>query len=280
MRSASYTGWQETVAGRHVNVSPSTLNLVRHEAFHSEFLPDDRNITVYLPPGYDASGGRRYPVLYLHDGQNLFYPDVAFKKGEHWRVGETANALIDAGRIAPLIVVGIDNAGPKRLYEYTHTHDRRRGGGGADAYGRLLVEELKPVIDRKYRTLADAASTGIGGSSLGALVSLYLGLKYPGVFSRVAVMSPSVWWDRRSILRHVRDARPKPRLRTWVDIGTREGRHHVDNAQLLRVGMVKAGWVEGDDLHYEEVAGGTHSEGAWAARLDRVLEFLFPPNAA
>jgi predicted alpha/beta superfamily hydrolase len=256
-------------------VPASTLTLVSHENFHSEFLPDDRHVTVYLPPGYEADAGRRYPVLYLHDGQNLFRPETAFKKGEHWYVGETASALIGEGRIPPLLIVGIDNTGPRRAYEYTPTHDRRRGGGGADAYGRLIVEELKPFIDATYRTLPDVASTGLGGSSLGGLVSLYLGLKYPQVFSRLAVMSPSVWWDRRVILRHVRDARPKPGLRLWVDIGSREGRYHVDNARLLQVGLIKSGWIEGDDLHYEEIPGGTHSEGAWAARFDRVLEYLF-----
>jgi predicted alpha/beta superfamily hydrolase len=251
------------------------LNLVRHEAFHSQYLPDDRNVTVFLPPGYHDASEHRYPVLYLHDGQNLFDPDAAFKKGEHWRAGETATALIDAGRIPPLIIVGIGNAGHKRLHEYTPTHDRRRGGGGADAYGQMLVSELKPFVDARYRTRPDAASTGLGGSSLGGLVSLYLGLKYPDTFSRLAVLSPSVWWDRRVILRHVRDARPKPELRIWVDIGTREGLYHVDNARLLRVGLLKSGWVEGDDLTYEEVDGGTHSEGAWARRFDRVLQFLY-----
>lgn len=256
-------------------MSTSTLNLVTHEAFHSAFLPDDRNIRIYLPPGYESHPDQRYPVLYLHDGQNLFDPASAFKKGEHWRVGETATALIDAARIPPLIIVGIDNTGPRRLHEYTPTYDRRRGGGGADDYGRMIVDELKPFVDRHYRTMPDAASTGLGGSSLGGLVSLYFGLKYPEVFSRIAVLSPSVWWDRRAILRNVREAKPKPRLRIWVDIGSREGRHHVDNAQLLKVGLIKSGWVEGDDLRYEEVLGGTHSEAAWAARFDRVLQFLF-----
>jgi predicted alpha/beta superfamily hydrolase len=251
------------------------MNLVTHEGFHSQYLPDDRNVTVFLPPSYHASSDRRYPVLYMHDGQNLFDPDAAFKKGEHWRVGETATALINDGRIPPLIIVGLDNTGPRRLHEYTPTHDRRRGGGGARDYGRLIVNELKPMIDAEYRTRSEAAHTGIGGSSLGGLVSLYLALEYPDVFTRVAVLSPSVWWDRRAILRNVRDARPKPPLRIWLDIGTREGRYHVDNAQLLKVGLSKNGWVEGDDLHYEEVPGGTHGEAAWAARFDRVLQFLF-----
>ena len=256
-------------------MSTSILNLVTHEGFHSEFLPDDRNVRVFLPPGYESESDRRYPVLYLHDGQNLFDPDASFIKGEYWRAGETATALIADDRIAPLIIVGVDNAGAQRLHEYTPTCDRRRGGGGAAAYGQLLVKELKPFIDSRYRTLPEAHSTGLGGSSLGALVSLYLGLKHPDVFGRLAVMSPSVWWDRRAILRNVREARATPRPRMWVDIGTREGRHHVDNARLLKVGLLKNGWVEGDDLHYEEVPDATHSEGAWAARFDRVLQFLF-----
>jgi predicted alpha/beta superfamily hydrolase len=250
------------------------LNLVRHTAFHSNILPHDRNVTVYLPPGYDA-GTQRYPVLYMHDGQNLFDPSAAFKKGEHWRVGETATALIIDGRVRPLIIVGIDNTGASRLHEYTPTHDRRRGGGGADDYGRMIVSELKPFIDQQYRTMPDASETGLAGSSLGGLVTLYLGLRYPNVFTRLAVMSPSIWWDRRAVLRHVRDAKPKPPLRIWVDIGSREGRYHVDNAELLKAGLTRSGWIDGVDLHYEEVTGGMHSEAAWADRFGRVLEYLF-----
>lgn len=253
------------------------MTLLTHEKFPSQFLEAHRDVTVWLPPNYGSTPHERYPVLYLHDGQNLFDPALAFKKGEHWRVGETVTALIATHRLRPMIIVGISNGGMRRLHDYTPTFDRRRGGGGADAYGRMIVEELKPFIDSSYRTLTDAAHTGIGGSSLGGLVSLYLALKRPDVFSRLAVMSPSIWWDRRAVLRDVREARPKPALRVWVDIGTREGAPHVDNARLLRAGLIKSGWIEGEDLHYEEIAGGTHSESAWADRLDRVLEFLFRP---
>jgi predicted alpha/beta superfamily hydrolase len=261
-----------------MHVSDSRLTLRTHERFHSQFLPDDRDVTVFLPPGYGTDPNRRFPVLYLHDGQNLFDPDKAFKKGEHWRVGETATTLIEEGRIEPLVIVGIHNTGRRRLDEYTPTPDRRRGGAEADAYGRLLAEELKPFIDSTYRTLQDASYTGIGGSSLGGLVSLYLGLTRPDVFGRIAVLSPSVWWDRRAILRYVRDAHPKPRLRMWVDIGTGEGRQHVANLRLLRSALVKVGWIEGDDLHYEEVEGAAHSERAWAERFGRVLEYLYPAD--
>ena len=254
----------------------SASPLITHKGFHSRFLSNDRDLTVYLPPGYDPQSGRRYPVLYMHDGQNLFDPDAAFKKGEPWRVGDTATNLIEAKRIEPLIVVGIANTGTRRLDEYTPTYDRRRGGGGeADNYGRLIVEELKPFVDATYRTHRDPSQTAMAGSSLGGLVTLYLGLKHPNVFSRLGVLSPSVWWDRRVVLRTVRDARPKPALRIWTDMGLREGRRHVENARLLRAGLVNAGWIEGEDLHYEEVEGGMHSESSWGARFGRVLEWLF-----
>ena len=249
--------------------------LRRHERFHSAFLPDDRDVLVWLPPGYDH-GSSRYPVLYMHDGQNLFDPETAFQKGEHWRLGDTAADLIAAGQLQPLIVVGVYNTGETRLHEYTPTKDESLGGGLAGAYGRLIVDELKPFIDDTYRTVPDAAHTGLGGSSLGGLVTLHLGFTHPDVFSRLAVLSPSVWWDRRAILSTVRQARPKPKLRLWVDMGTAEGRRGLDDARLLKAALVGAGYGEGVDLHYAEFEGGTHSEGAWATRAGPMLKWLFP----
>jgi len=251
--------------------------LHRHEQFHSTFLPDDRDVLVWLPPGYAGEPDRRYPVLYMHDGQNLFDPDTAFQKGEHWRVGETAAGLIAAGELAPLIIVGIYNTGEQRIHEYTPTRDARLGGGLAGEYGRLLIEELKPLIDRTYRTRPEAAHTGLGGSSLGGLVTLHLGFTHPEVFSRLAVLSPSVWWDRRAILTTVRRARPRPARRLWVDMGTAEGRRGLDDARLLKAALVGAGHVEGVDLHYAEFEDATHSEAAWAARVGPMLKWLFPP---
>src|SRR5258705_10465824 len=149
---------------------------------------------VYLPPGYEASKRKSYSVFYLHDGQNLFDGATSFIPGQEWRVDETAQRLIDAGKIEPLIIVGINNAGKDRIDEYTPAADAKyKAGGKANLYGRMLVEELKPFIDAHYRTRQGAAHTGVGGSSLGGLVSLYLSLKYPRVFGRAAVVSPSVW---------------------------------------------------------------------------------------
>jgi predicted alpha/beta superfamily hydrolase len=246
----------------------------------SSLLPDGRQLTIYLPPGYEAEIERRYPVLYLQDGQNLFDAARAFG-GQHWHVAETATALIESGTIAPLIIAGIDNTGANRINEYTHTHDRKRGGGEAGAYARFVVGAIKPFVDATFRTRPDTSNTGIGGSSLGGLVSLFIALSHPDVFGKAAVMSPSVWWDRRSILRYVRTV-PKTRPRLWVDMGTAESmgagsaRRVLEDARLLEAGLVKAGWVEGVDLRYEDIEGGEHNERAWGNRFGRVLEWLFP----
>ena len=130
----------------------------------------------------------------MQDGQNLFDPETSFIKGNYWRMGETADELILAGEIEPLIIVGIYNTGEHRIDEYTPVEDKRLGGGQADAYGQMLVEELKPFVDHAYRTLPGTENCGMGGSSLGGLVTLYLGLRYTWMFGKLAVMSPSVWW--------------------------------------------------------------------------------------
>ena len=279
---------------------PSPQNLRRHEQFHSAFLPDDRDVLVWLPPGYhegshegshggshggshegshEGSRVRRYPVLYMHDGQNLFDPETAYQKGHHWRVGETATELISAGSVEPLIIVGIYNTGTSRIQEYTPTRVRKLGGGLANDYGRLIVDELKPLIDATYRTRPEAAHTGLAGSSLGALATLHLAYRYPTTFGRLGVLSPSVWWDRRTLLRTVRGTRPAPPFKLWVDMGTAEGRRGLADARSLKKALIHAGFVEGLDLRYREYDGATHSEDAWASRVGPMLEWLYPQPA-
>lgn len=248
-----------------------------HAKFRSKFLAPERDILVYLPPGYDNAGGRRYPVLYMHDGQNLFDGATSFIPGMEWRVDETAQSLITSGAIEPVIIVGIYNAGKDRIEEYTPTRDARRSAGGmADVYGRMLVEELKPFIDRQYRTKRAGADTGLGGSSLGGLVTLYLGLKYPAVFGKLAVVSPSVWWDERKIVRDVQSLKSKPRTRIWLDIGTDEGSTAMPDARMLRDALVAKGWRLDGDLKYFEDAGAKHNETAFGGRTEQFLRFLFP----
>ena len=250
-----------------------------HEGFHSRFLEHDRTVVVYLPPGYDADDAMRYPVLYLHDGQNVFDRATAF--GEEWQVDESAQKLIIDGEIEPLIIVGIYNTGEHRLDEYTPTAEADLGRGGqADVYGRMLVEELKPFIDSAYKTLPSASNTAMGGSSLGGLVTMHLALRYPMAFGRLAVLSPSVWWDDRVLLREVEALPAKLPFRIWLDAGTAEGPNTLEDARDLRDALVAKGWTVGDDLAWLEAQGGEHNEQSWGARVESVLKFLFPHSGS
>ena len=250
-----------------------------HENFGSAYLDVPRNVLVYLPPEYGANPARRYPVLYMHDGQNLINPEDAFG-GVAWGVDETAQRLILTGEIEPLIIVGIYNSGAKRIDEYTpvkSTAGRMKGHGGkADFYGRMIIEELKPFIDREYLTRPEREFTGIGGSSLGGLVSFHLGLKRPDVFSRVAVMSPAVWWANNQIIRETAKIGERLPLRIWLDIGKREGSRIKHQVRALKEILLANGWKNGLDFAYLEIPEARHEEAAWAARFDRVLQFLFP----
>lgn len=261
---------------------PSTLtgDFRHHAGFPTKHLRNEHDLIVYLPPGYETDAERRYPVLYLHDGQNLFDAATAFN-GKEWQVDETAQRLIAHGMIEPLIIVGIHNAGAYRIDEYTPTRDEsHEAGGKAEQYGLMLVQELKPFIDAEYRTRPDAPSTGLGGSSLGGLVSLYLALRHPTVFHRLAILSPSVWWDGKFILRRIRASAAKAPQRIWLSVGTAEGDGVAEAARRVRDALVKKGWESGRDLHYLEVQGGRHDEEAWAALMDPVLRYLFPVTGA
>lgn len=250
--------------------------LQKHDNFSSRFLRKKRDVIVYLPGIYQKRPDLQFPVLYLEDGQNLFDPATSFIPGMYWRVGETADALIAQGAIQPLIIVGIYNTGKQRINEYTPTRDQKLGGGKADKYGRLLVEELKPFIDSKYRVIGGSANTGLGGSSLGGLLTIYLGLKYPQVFGKLAVLSPSVWWNRRAILDFAASAPLTARPRIWLDVGTKEDAHTVANVTALRDTLFKRGWQDGRDLRFEVIDGAQHNEAAWAERVGPFLQFLFP----
>ncbi len=175
------------------------------KGFQSKYLTRPRELLIYLPPGYKARPNRRYPVLYLQDGQNLFDGATSYMQGQEWRVDETAEKLIRTGEIEPLIIVGIYNTGDHRIDEYTPTTDHRRARGGkAHLYAAMLTRELKPFVDHEFRTRRGPQNTGLGGSSLGGLLTLTIGLQLPHVFGKLAVMSPSLWWDNELALQRAR----------------------------------------------------------------------------
>jgi predicted alpha/beta superfamily hydrolase len=259
---------------RRTAIRPGRLEHIR--GFESKILGNTRDVTVYLPAGYDDRDDRRYPVLYMQDGQNLFEADRAYIPGQHWKLKEAADAAIGERTAAPMIIVGVDHAGAGRADEYTPVKDPKHNSGGhADDYTRMLVEELKPLIDERFRTLPDSANTAIAGSSLGGLLTLHAVLNHRDIFGRAAAMSPSVWWGDRAVLRTVEQFDgPPPRL--WADIGGREGMEALNDARTLRDRIAGKQWGE-EAFRYFEDRRADHSERAWEKRVRSVLEFLFPP---
>jgi predicted alpha/beta superfamily hydrolase len=232
-----------------------------------------RPVWVWLPPGYERDTQRRYPVLYLHDGQNMFDARGA---GAEWQVDETAQRLVSSGAVAPFIVVAVPS-GRERVRELTPTPGGR-GGGHLPAYGRWLLDELKPEVDRRFRTRPEAESTSVGGSSLGGVASLWLALNRADRIGAALVVSPSVWWDgflpRRDVMA---TPPPVPRPRLWLDMGAHEGEGVFLESRALRDALQSRGW-SGETLSYTEDPEGRHDELSWALRVDGMLKFLFPPT--
>lgn len=256
-------------------------SLLHFPEIRSRFLPQAHDVIVCLPPGYERNPLRRYPVLYLHDGQNVFDDLPLSPFGVQWGVDTTARALAHAQVIEPLILVAIGNAGRDRIDEYTPTRDAGHDAGGmADRYGQMLVYELKPWVDHTWRTRAGAHDTGLAGSSLGGLLTLHLGLTHPAVFGKLGLLSPSVWWDDRWIVRQLAaDDGRRPDLQIWLDVGTGE-RRMLKGTQLLHRMLQRKGWRDGVDLQYMEAEGALHDERAWGERTGLFLRFLFPSSAS
>jgi predicted alpha/beta superfamily hydrolase len=258
-------------------------NIREHENFDSETLGNARTVLVYLPPGYDENEDRRYPVLYMHDGQNIFDAGTSFI-GVEWGVDEALERMIPEGQVRPLIVVGIYN-NENRSFEYTPVADPSRGGGGAGRYAEFIVNELKPFIDSTYRTLPSREHTGIMGSSLGGIVSLYTAWSHPDVFSRVGAMSTAYWWAGEHILTFLEEAKPPPGVRVWLDMGTGEDRTDRNEDEVpdvielhrrARNILMAKGLEVPATLRYVEDEGAVHNEKAWAARFPRAVAYLFP----
>jgi len=274
---AAFSVAMATIAQPTQQTRPRTVtgDLRMHSAFRSVILGNIRDIVVWLPPDYATSPSRRYPVLYMGDGQNLFNLETSFLPDQEWRVDEIATALIEAKLVEPLIVVGVYNAGVDRANEYLPTRVQNNGGR-VDRFGRFLVEEVKPMIDRTYRTKTGPGDTGLAGSSFGGIMTLSVGLQHPNVFGKLAAISPSVWWDDRHVLKMVGTLPRKTRQKVWIDIGTEEGDVNVRNTALLRDRFVAKGWRDGKDLAFVTDRGAKHNENAWAGRMDAILMWLFP----
>jgi predicted alpha/beta superfamily hydrolase len=215
---------------------------------------------VFYPPGYSENTLRRYPVVYMQDGQNLFFRKEAFQ-GHHWRVTETLHLLTAMNALKPVIVVGVY---PKdRMEDYTRP--------GYARYGRFLVEALKPEIDARYRTLLGPEQNAVMGSSLGGVVSFYLAWEHCGTFGMAACMSSTFGY--RDNLRERVTSEPKRPLRLYLDSGWPRDNYEV--TRDMRALLVRCGFEEGSDLQYLAFPEALHNEASWALRAHLPFQFLF-----
>jgi len=229
-----------------------------------------RRVWVYLPPDY-AVPGRRYPVVYMQDGQNLFCPETSYCGA--WGVGGSIDALFRRKKTKGAIVVGVDNGGTERWNEYS-PWPKEGGSCSGGKYARFITETLKPGIDKKFRTLPGRESTGIAGSSLGATISLFILLKYPEVFSRAGLFSPAFWFARGKAADFVKKSRTKRELRIYMDVGTKEdGREdeYLNDARAMD-GLFSEKKNITRRLVVDE--GGRHDEKAWARRFPAAFLWL------
>ena len=242
-----------------------------------------REVRVWLPPGYNE-GDERYPVIYFHDGQNVFRPGGPFGC---WFAEDAAAEEIKAGRMREAIIVAVPNneadGGKARVTEYqppddVNPRDASRGYGICDRYGKFLLEKVKPAIDARYRTLPDRENTAVAGSSMGGLVSLWLGLNTEA-FGAVGVFSPA-FWTSPNFMKSVMEGTKKDNLRIYMDMGTEEKGNltgdYWQDALAVREALLKQGYVEGESFLWNPGEGDEHNEKAWAKRLPMALRFLLP----
>jgi predicted alpha/beta superfamily hydrolase len=264
-----------------IRVESAAGDLRLHE-FRSRTFRNTRFLRVWLPPGYDdpSNAGRRYPVFYLNDGQNLFEASTSFT-GVEWQVDESGDRLIREGIVPPMIFVGIDNAAKDRFREYMphrslHPMMLRVQG---TRYPTFLTKEVMPFVARNYRVASGPENTGLGGSSLGALISIFTAAVCPGVIGRLLLESPSLWASNRQLIRESRNVKRWPE-RVFLAAGTSEvGRKDRDQSVVDDVremaGILRHAGLDENRLRLVIEDGGTHHESAWARRFPEALTFLF-----
>jgi len=277
-----HTTESRTEASSEIIRVPSATGDLRLHPFHSRTFRNNRFLRVWLPPGYDdpENASRRYPVLYLNDGQNLFEASTAFG-GVEWGVDETADRLIREGTIPPMMIVGLDNAGKNRIREYMPHRSLQpmilRVQGSR--YPVFLMKEVMPYVARNYRVATGAENTGLGGSSLGALIALYTASVRPGVFGRLLLESPSLWASNRQSIRDSRLVKLWPE-RIFLATGTAEAgredrdRSVVDDVREFAATLRRCG-LDDQRLRIVIEDGAAHNEASWARRFPEALSFLF-----
>ena len=261
----SIAGW-ENIGNPHT--AASNVEII-DEAFYIPQLDRTRRIWIYLPPNYEATSDK-YPVIYMHDGQNLF--DTYYSFAGEWQIDESMNMLFDQGDDGA-IIVGIDNGGNQRINEYSPWFRPNYGGGDGELYAQFIVNTLKPFIDSNYRTLPEREYTAIAGSSLGANISMYTGIEYQEVFSKVGIFSPAFWFSD-SIYLHVADKGVQEEMRIYFVAGDQESATMLSNIMAMYDTLLSEG-VPSDQMQFVHHADGAHSEWYWAREYPDAYEWLF-----
>lgn len=245
--------------------------------FQMPQLSRTRRIWIYLPNDYASNPTKRFPVLYMHDGQNVFDACTSFS-GE-WGVDETLSQLQQQGLDATgSIVVAVDNGGSARLDELSPWNNPQYGGGQGDQYVDFMVQTLKPYIDTNYRTLTGREFTGIAGSSMGGLISTYAALKYPNVYSKVGVFSPAFWFADRQLFQYLRQHPANPNTRFYFVSGTTESQTMVPLMQAMRDSLALRG-VPATNLNYNTRTDGQHAEWFWKREFSASYQWLYTSTA-
>lgn len=270
-------------AGDHLLIEPYFERGAPHLAPAEQL--GNLTFEVLLPPGYEEQEHKRYPVLYMLDGQSLW--SSSSDPFGVWNLEHELSQLYELGAIAELIVVGVHTA-DRRIESLSPVPDDAHGGGEAEALLAAIIDQLKPTIDERHRTLPAREHTALMGSSMGALFAFFAGMKRADVFGKIACLSSSFWWANRWAVRWAEsNPLPEPRPVLYLDSGAapsadeqdaqvKDGYHHTRS--MVRA-LTAAGYRPGTDLHRLVFTGARHEAAAWAARVGLPLQLLFPVEA-
>ena len=264
----SIENWQSQDESDINSTAQSNVHIL-DEDFYMPQLDRNRKIWIYLPPDYDSSL-KNYPVLYMHDGQNVFDKSTSFS-GE-WKVDESMNRLFDDGDYGA-IVVAIDNGQNHRMNEYSPWINSKYGGGEGASYLEFIVHTLKPHIDSTFRTLSSREYTGLMGSSMGGLISMYGGIEYQDLFSKLGVFSPSYWFSNDAY-EHVTTKRKTNPMKIYTLMGKLEGKKAVKDVHVMERVCLEVGF-EQNELNLSLHTDGEHKEWYWAREFESAYKWLF-----
>ncbi len=264
------------------------MGRIEYKSIKIPYLNEERGLRIYLPKKYDISEEQSFPVLYMHDAQNLYFDSDAFY-GNSWKVKDSMEQLESEGFTDGVIVVGIDTDPKRRLEDYSpwkndiEHKDMKMGshGGDGDKYCEFVVNTLKPYIDKEYRTLSGRDHTGVAGSSMGGIISTYLGVKYPNVFSKIGAFSTASWFAEKAFLGAIENSSLPKEQKFFIQVGTMEiedteevSKIYIECNLRFEKQLLDKG-VDKKDIKLIIAQGDTHNEKSWAKHFPGFIKFVY-----